>query len=214
MNGIYLLGDAIISPLCFSTEENLQALRDERTGLTNHKNTFFPVEGFYAGIINNRKLTSAFEKLAEPSKFTRLEQMMILAVNNVLQQHPETDLKSTGLIISTTKGNIDLLGNNNFLEDRVLLAELGKVIRQFFGFSLDPIIVSNACISGGLALAIAKRFIEAGKFEQAIVVGGDLVSDFVVSGFQSFQAISPTPCKPFSKNRDGISLGRLQRLFW
>jgi 3-oxoacyl-[acyl-carrier-protein] synthase I len=207
MNGIYLLGDAIISPLGFTTEENLQAIREERTGLSNHKNTFFPAEGFYAGIIDAAQLTSAFEKIADPTKFTKLEQMMMLAVNHVLQQHPEMNLSTTGLIISTTKGNIDLLGNNNFPEDRVLLSELGKVIREFFGFSREPIIVSNACISGGLALAIGKRFIEAGKFEQAIIVGGDLVSDFVVSGFQSFQAISPAPCKPFSNNRDGISLG-------
>ncbi|HSI69689.1 MAG TPA: beta-ketoacyl synthase N-terminal-like domain-containing protein [Gillisia sp.] len=207
MKGIYLLDDAIISPLGFTTEENLQAVRNERTGLTNHKNTFFPAEGFYAGIIDKSKLASAFKKLADPAGFTKLEQMIILAVHNVLRQHPETDLGSTGLIISTTKGNIDLLGSNSFPEERVLLGELGKVIRDFFGFAQDPIIVSNACISGGLALAIAKRFIEAGKFTQAIVVGGDLVSDFVVSGFQSFQAISPAPCKPFSKNRDGISLG-------
>ena len=84
---------------------------------------------------------------------------------------------------------------------------MARVIQEFFGFKHKPIIVSNACISGGLAVAIAKRFIQAGKFNDAIVVAGDLVSDFVTSGFQSFQSLSATPCKPFSKNRDGISLG-------
>ncbi|MBK5192975.1 MAG: beta-ketoacyl synthase, partial [Flavobacteriaceae bacterium] len=94
-----------------------------------------------------------------------------------------------------------------FPENRVYLSELGNVIKDFFGFQQQPIVISNACISGGLALAVAKRFIAAGKFDQAIVVGGDLVSEFVVSGFNSFQAMSPEPCRPFSKNRKGISLG-------
>ncbi len=40
-----------------------------------------------------------------------------------------------------------------------------------------------------------------------IVVAGDLISDFVLSGFQSFQAISSFPCRPYSNDRSGISLG-------
>jgi len=99
------------------------------------------------------------------------------------------------------------LTNSSFSKNRIYLNELGNIIKDFFGFQLEPIVISNACISGGLALAVAKRFISAGKFDQAIVVGGDLVSEFVLSGFNSFQAISPEPCRPFSKNRKGISLG-------
>jgi len=40
-----------------------------------------------------------------------------------------------------------------------------------------------------------------------VVAGGDIVSEFVVSGFQSFQAMSPEPCKPFDRDRTGLSLG-------
>jgi len=84
---------------------------------------------------------------------------------------------------------------------------LANTVKEFFGFKKKPIVISNACISGGLALAVARRFINSDRFEEAIVVGGDLVSEFVVSGFNSFQAISNEPCKPFSANRNGISLG-------
>ncbi|MFZ1452604.1 MAG: beta-ketoacyl synthase, partial [Ferruginibacter sp.] len=37
--------------------------------------------------------------------------------------------------------------------------------------------------------------------------GADVISKFVLSGFQSFQAVSPLPCKPFDIARDGINLG-------
>ncbi len=134
--------------------------------------------------------------------------MMILAVQAVLDQKTKINLKEIQLIISTTKGNIDVLQpSSKFPEKRVLLSELANVIKEFFNFTKKPIVISNACISGGLALAVARRFMISGKFNEAIVVGGDLVSEFVVSGFNSFQAISNQPCKPFSANRAGISLG-------
>ncbi|MGM0390574.1 MAG: beta-ketoacyl synthase N-terminal-like domain-containing protein [Bacteroidota bacterium] len=208
MKKMYLLDDAIISPLGFSVSENLNALRNKVSGLKFHENKRFNSGGFYAGIIGNEILNQHFSKIGNPQIFTKLEKMMLLAVHEILSKNPDLDRSKTSLIISTTKGNIDLLQENNgFPEKRVYLAELGKVIKDFFRFKSESILVSNACVSGGLALAIAKRFISAGKFENAIIVGGDLVSDFVVSGFQSFQALSDFPCKPFSKNRNGLSLG-------
>jgi 3-oxoacyl-[acyl-carrier-protein] synthase-1 len=39
------------------------------------------------------------------------------------------------------------------------------------------------------------------------VIGGDEVSEFVLSGFNSFKAMSPVPCKPYSANREGVTLG-------
>ncbi len=207
MKKIYLLEDAIFSPLGFSTEENLAAIKNGSSGLRFHKNNRFPSGGFFAGIIENELLNETFLKIGKPEKFTKLEQMMLLVVSRVLEKNPDLNISKTALIISTTKGNIDLLTKSPFPKNRVYLSELGNVIKDFFGFQLAPIVISNACISGGLALAVAKRFIAAGKFDHAIVVGGDLVSEFVLSGFNSFQALSPEPCRPFSKNRKGISLG-------
>ncbi|MFN4763343.1 beta-ketoacyl synthase N-terminal-like domain-containing protein [Gillisia sp. Q332] len=208
MKKMYLLDDAIISPLGFSVSENLNAIRKKISGLVFHENKRLDSGGFYAGIIENEILNQHFSKIGNPQNFTKLEKMMLLAVHEILSKNPDLDRSKTSLIVSTTKGNIDLLQENDaFPEKRVYLTELGQVIKDFFRFKSEPILVSNACVSGGLAIAIAKRFISAGKFEQAIIVGGDLVSDFVVSGFQSFQALSDYPCKPFSKNRNGISLG-------
>ncbi|RKS53154.1 3-oxoacyl-[acyl-carrier-protein] synthase-1 [Gillisia mitskevichiae] len=204
---ILLQEDSIISPLGFSTSENIKAIKAGVSGLHFHENSRFLNGGFYAGIVDKSLLAEHFSKIGDSSKFTKLEQMMLLSIQSVLNNN-QLDLSETGLVISSTKGNVDLLGDSrNFSKDRASLISLAKIIQDFFGFKLQPIIVSNACVSGGLAVAIAKRFIQVGKFTDAIVVAGDLVTDFVTSGFQSFQALSATPCKPFSKNRDGISLG-------
>lgn len=208
MKDLYLLDDAIVSPLGFSTQENLELVSKNISGLKLHKNKRLAIGELYAGIIDSHHLREAFNKIGAPEKFTKLEQMMLLAVHKVIAANPGIKITETALILSTTKGNIDVLEESSpFPKNRIYLTELAKVIKNFFGFITEPVVVSNACVSGGLALAIAKRLMEAGRFEQAIVVGGDLVTDFVISGFNSFLALSGEPCKPFSADRKGISLG-------
>lgn len=208
MNEVYILDDAIISPLGFTTASNLTNLRNNISGLELHLNKGFETGNYYAGIIEPDILLEAFLKIGDPGKFTKLEQMMILAVHGVICQNPGINLDETGLIISSTKGNIDLLETSStFPGERVYLAEMANTISRFFHFKNKPVVVSNACISGGHALMIGKRFINSGKFKKAIVIGGDIVSQFVVSGFQSFMALSNEPCKPYSKSRKGINIG-------
>jgi 3-oxoacyl-[acyl-carrier-protein] synthase-1 len=68
-------------------------------------------------------------------------------------------------------------------------------------------VVSNACISGVAAMLLARRLITSGRYRHAIVVGADLVSRFIVSGFQSFLSLSDEPCRPFDAARKGLTLG-------
>jgi 3-oxoacyl-[acyl-carrier-protein] synthase-1 len=44
-------------------------------------------------------------------------------------------------------------------------------------------------------------------YDNAVVTGGDILTEFVISGFNSFQALSPDPCKPYDLHRNGLSLG-------
>jgi 3-oxoacyl-[acyl-carrier-protein] synthase-1 len=50
-------------------------------------------------------------------------------------------------------------------------------------------------------------YLESAKYKNVVVTGGDVLSKFIVSGFQSFKALSPSVCKPFDASRDGLSLG-------
>src|SRR5262249_22387180 len=81
------------------------------------------------------------------------------------------------------------------------------LIASELGLISEPLVVSHACISGLLAMITGMRMISAGVYDHMIVSGGDLITSFIFSGFRSFQAISPNPCKPFDAARDGISLG-------
>jgi len=137
--------------------------------------------------------------------------MFIVSIHDAINgTEPELHRSKSLLIISTTKGNIDLLeeGKKKIMDPgRIYLWKMADVIGSFFGFVNRPVVISNACISGVLALSTAARMIDAGLYDHVVVAGGDLLSEFVISGFLSFQALSPEPCRPFDINRNGLSLG-------
>jgi len=81
------------------------------------------------------------------------------------------------------------------------------LVAQYFGFKNLPIVISNACISGVMAMLTGMRLIQSGRYTNAIIAGADVVSKFVLAGFQSFQALSPEVCRPFDKDRVGLNLG-------
>lgn len=103
------------------------------------------------------------------------------------------------VIISSTKGNIDLLPGDTF-------AGTPPIIHEFFP-GTDLFIISNACVSGVIAINTAADYLLAGKYENVIVIGIDTVSEFVSYGFQSLFALSGEACKPFDKSRNGTTLG-------
>jgi len=71
----------------------------------------------------------------------------------------------------------------------------------------EPLVISDACISGVQAIITSARLIRAGIYDNCVINGTDIISEFVLSGFNSFKSLSTGPCRPFDKTRDGLSLG-------
>jgi 3-oxoacyl-[acyl-carrier-protein] synthase-1 len=67
--------------------------------------------------------------------------------------------------------------------------------------------VSCACASSAKAFGSARRMIEAGLIDAALVGGVDSLCLTTLYGFHSLQLTSPRPCRPFDAARDGISIG-------
>ena len=207
MKTVYISSNNILSPLGFTSKENIDQIIKEKSGITLQN--IIGKTPSYAALIINDKLNQAFQTICDNYSFNKLEKMMLLSLKDTISKASFSITAKTALIIATTKGNINVLNSklSYIAKERVYLSELGKQIKNFFGFINEPIIVSNACVSGVLAVAVAKRLIQNEFYDNAFIVGGDLISEFTLSGFKSFQAISDQPCKPFSKYRNGITLG-------
>ena len=66
---------------------------------------------------------------------------------------------------------------------------------------------TTACTSSANGIIFAADMIAQGFIKRALVVGYDLFSNLGFYGFESLKLISPSPCKPFDKNREGIVIG-------
>lgn len=200
----------ILSSLGFDSETVIDNISNGISGLEKYEIASILPEPFCASLISLEKVEGEFNKIGDASKFTKLEQMLILSLKNVIDASNIPLNEKVGLLISTTKGNIDVLENESkFPESRAYLSELGKTIQNFFDFKNEAIVLSNACVSGVLALSVAKRFISERKYDHVFITSGDLVTKFILSGFNSFQALSAEPCKPYDKYRVGINLGEV-----
>ncbi len=208
---VFAISNNIISSLGFSTDENFKNISSDISGIKQISDKNLYIEPFMASQVDTNLLNGNFSKISDADKFTRFEKLIILSVNDAVK-NINIDLKSekTIFIISTTKGNVDVFESEKqqkFGLDRIKLWSSAKIIKDFYGLKNMPVVISNACISGILAIINAQRFLSEGKFENAVVVGADIISKFVVSGFMSFKSISEKICKPFDLNRNGLSLG-------
>lgn len=211
MNNVYVASDNIITSLGFTTEENIKKIRHNKTGINYIDDKELSPSAFYASLINTDELNSKFNTFNNSNNFTRFEKLSILSIKDALRK-TTVDIKNkkTLFILSTTKGNIDLLEEKNkmlFEKNRLYLSNAAKIIQEYFGYPNQPVVISNACISGVLAIIIGSRLIRSGQFENVVITGADIISKFVVSGFMSFQSLSNGPCRPFDVSRDGLSLG-------
>ncbi len=207
---IVRIADNIVSPLGFSSEENYRAVKGGKSALRLYQNHFDIPEPFTASLFEEGKIEQQFSTLHSTKQYTDFEKIIILSVSKALQQtnvNPASE--KVQIVISTTKGNISLLDDNKdgFPSDRVHLGTTAQVIADYFGNPNPPIVISNACISGVCAQITAIRYLQSGRCDTAIVVGADIQSRFIVSGFQSFKALSPDACKPFDADRCGLNLG-------
>lgn len=205
---VFITQTNCITPIGFDVSTNIKNIIGGVSGIALHQNTKLMKTDFYASRIDNHQLNSAFAKITPAENYTRLEKMMLLALQPIIEKSQVKLNDRTGFILSTTKGNITALEEDSQTAFQTAhLSQLAKNVAAFFGFKTEPIVVSNACVSGILAVSIAKRLIQSQMFDNVFIVAGDEVSEFVLSGFNSFQAMSDSPCRPYSINRNGVNIG-------
>ena len=207
---VFVSHNNIISNLGFSSEAVVKNISEGNSGLRRIEDTSLLPIPFFASMLSSEEIENEVSKIGNPKDFTKLEQLMILSLKKTIDKSEIHINEKVGLIISTTKGNIDVLESESaFPKERAYLSELGKTIKEFFGFQNEAIVLSNACVSGVLAISVAKKFIQEEKFENVFIVSGDILTEFILSGFNSFQALSAEECKPYDNDRKGINLGEV-----
>jgi 3-oxoacyl-[acyl-carrier-protein] synthase II len=147
----------------------------------------------------------AYRLASEALRQARLE------ADNALMSIPTERI---GLVLSTTKANIEALERlaehrpcsdaaRRHLQADLLAADLAAA----HGAAGPVQCVSVACVSGLIAIQQGAKLIQRGAADAVLVVGVDHLSAFVVAGFSALKALDPTGCRPFDRDRCGLSPG-------
>jgi 3-oxoacyl-[acyl-carrier-protein] synthase I len=82
-----------------------------------------------------------------------------------------------------------------------------EFVRSYFDLTGPAAAVCTACSSGAKVFGNARRMIEAGLIDAALVGGVDSLCLTTLYGFHSLEVLSSTACRPFDPERNGISIG-------
>jgi len=159
-----------------------------------------------------------------PSAVKRLDratQLLLVAADEAWRQARLDGTRELPVVLGTTSGGmalgqtyyrqaIERPHDNSRQAARVLhyLAQTqAMVVEEALGIHGPITLIANACASGSNAIGHAGELIRSGQSEIVLTGGYDALSELVFTGFDSLQTLSPTECRPFDANRDGLALG-------
>lgn len=199
----YVRSYNVVSPLGFSTKENLDATISNRTAIKNWNSRWGIAEDFAASLFTNSQADSL--KL---DGLTMFESIAVISAKKAIEAAGiDVSNSNTLFILSTTKGNVQLLERENSCAERALPTQSAVKIAQVLGVTTMPIVVDNACISSLSAIILADRLLHLKLYDNVVVCGAETQCKFIVSGFMSLKALSDKPCRPFDMERNGLNLG-------
>lgn len=124
----------------------------------------------------------------------------------------EYEKSEIGIVIGTTNSGIEEYETTENKHH----AELGnpaEFLKWYLGTTNYAASVSTACTSGIKAFATAIRLLENNVCKAVIAGGVDTLASMPTYGFHALEVLSHEKTNPFSKNRNGISLGEGGALF-
>jgi 3-oxoacyl-(acyl-carrier-protein) synthase len=139
------------------------------------------------------------------------ERSIIDELLNRLLSGKQSIPSDTALITATTKLGIDNLERRRRGESvrvgDILPSSMPEMVSTKLGIRKRGFNISASCASSTIAIAEASGMIATGMAEAVLVCCADVITEFIFSGFSALKIVSPFPCRPFDRDRSGITLG-------
>jgi 3-oxoacyl-[acyl-carrier-protein] synthase II len=158
---------------------------------------------------------------AETRRLNRAARLLLLAGHEAWAQSGWAPQPGLPVVLGTTSGEMCL--GQEYLRQALrcpqlfkgqaarvayyLVQQQGASLCRALGFDGNVATISNACASGANAIGHAWQMVRRGRAECVLTGGYEALCHLTFAGFDSLQALSPSPCRPFDAHRDGLSLG-------
>ncbi len=220
---VVVTGAGIITSLGIGWKQNAEGFRLGRVAIKPV--TLFDVSRQRVKVAGQVDLPASLTfNRACPRRENRLDRatrLLLLAAHEAWEQSGWQPSDRLPIVLGTTSGGMSLgeayyrqaLNTPNRLRrqaSRIMHYQAqcqAMTLAETFGISGPINIIANACASGANAIGHAWELLRRGDCERVLTGGFDALSHMVFSGFDSLQALSPTQCRPFDADRDGLALG-------
>lgn len=153
----------------------------------------------------------------EKSILNTLENSVFNKVSKIKKHFGSEALSKTVLIIGTTMIDIHLTdlikkhmnGDDTYTKKLVKhsIDSYADFLANKYGLNELTMTINTACTSTANAILEGDNLIKSGVAECVIVLGIELNSSLMSSGFSAMNLLSMTTQKPFAEERDGLVLG-------
>jgi 3-oxoacyl-[acyl-carrier-protein] synthase II len=215
---IVVTGVGVVSPYGIGLE-NLQA------GMSSGKSCLVPTRDVYPGFEGTTAQVPELPLLGEDSssQYSRTDQLAATAAQDAIASSgcDTSNLRESGIVMASTVGGLTEIDTGIAKNPATWYRRPGGLLRaasypvahvadavgEHFGLRGPRCAISVACASGAIAIALAANMLLDGAAPIMLAGGSDPLCPFTLSGFNSLQALDPSPCSPFDQNRKGLNLG-------
>ena len=222
-NRVVITGAGIVTALGVGWKINAEGFRAGRTAF--RPVTLFDVSRQRSKIAAEADLPAELPatKLS-PNSIRRLNRasiMLLLAAHEAWTQAGWQSQENLPMVLGSTSGEMSL--GEKYVQQTIKsplarksqptrvvhyqVQQQGLDLCNAFDFCGPITTISNACASGANAIGHAFEMLRGGRAEKVLTGGYDALCHLTFAGFDSLQALSPTPCRPFDAQRDGLTLG-------
>lgn len=218
---VYVAGKGVITAIGNNVAENLDSLRNSRTGIA--RTTILPT--VHADTLPTGEVKFTNEELATmaglDASVSRTGLLSMIAAREALNdaQIPNLDKLRVGFISANTVGGMDHteIIFKAFHEDHTK-ADLSDVEQHdsgaITGIVADKLgikdyvtTISTACSSSANSMMYGSRLIKNNLADVVVAGGTDALSRFTLNGFNALMILDNKPCQPYDDNRKGLNLG-------
>ena len=158
------------------------------------------------------------------NKLSRTQQLACISTDEALQSAglPQRQISTDppiGCFIATTVCGMDL--SERYYQQYRLNADAADVnlMRRMQPYEVLSLLSRRhrfagpgymnltTCVGSAMAIGAACDALHAGRCELAVAGGTEALCQLLISGFNSLRLVSPDGCRPFDRNRPGITVG-------
>ena len=221
-NRVAITGLGIITSVGETVPEFRQGIFSGQCGIGPV--SLFDTTGFSchtAGQVKNKDIAASFEK-REIKRASRCDVLGLIAAREALADSgidlEKCDRNNIGVVMGGGAGGMlswEKYRRGVWLEKKMFPSLLLPVsqcsvtdfIAGRYGLTGSRATISTACSSSATSVGYGFDLVSSGTHNIVITGGSEALSELTFAGFSALRQVDPKHCKPFDKNRRGLSLG-------